>query len=189
MMSQSIAHGFRKIIRYDISPENPISNKDLEQMVLNMVEETMGVLFEMYKERYGFDSSSSGMSKSMEPQATSPSHGDKNFLNDFYNGNDTNSIETETELQRYLKETKVRKSRKLVNVDRLEDLLNDDEIMKDMEYEHEKTNENDQGEQNMEKVLLKLWNDFCVLCEQMEVLNSYFMSMFLLLTGSYCKLL
>ncbi|GKF85456.1 hypothetical protein Tco_0253283, partial [Tanacetum coccineum] len=53
MKSQLIAHGFRKIIRYDITPENPISNKDLEQMVSNMVdevEERMGVLFEMYKE-------------------------------------------------------------------------------------------------------------------------------------------
>ncbi|GJT50349.1 hypothetical protein Tco_0976506 [Tanacetum coccineum] len=37
----------------------------------------------------------------------------------------------------------VRKSRKPINVDSLEDLLNDDEIVKDMEYELEK------GEQNM----------------------------------------
>ncbi|GJY68507.1 zinc finger BED domain-containing protein RICESLEEPER 2 [Tanacetum coccineum] len=106
MKSQLIAHGFRKIIRYDITPENPISNKDLEQMVSNMVDEVqerMGVLFEMCKERCGFHSSSSGMCESMQHEATSPSHGD----NDFYNGNDTSSIEPETELQRYLKEPKV----------------------------------------------------------------------------------
>ncbi|GJZ83170.1 zinc finger BED domain-containing protein RICESLEEPER 2 [Tanacetum coccineum] len=34
-------------------------------------------------------------------------------------------------------------SRKLINVDSLEDLFNDDEIVKDMEYELEKTSEND----------------------------------------------
>ncbi|GKD24550.1 zinc finger BED domain-containing protein RICESLEEPER 2 [Tanacetum coccineum] len=44
----------------------------------------------------------------------------------------------------------VRKSRKPINVDSLEDLFNDDEIVKDMEYELEKTSENDKGEQNME---------------------------------------
>nr|GEV39157.1 zinc finger BED domain-containing protein RICESLEEPER 2 [Tanacetum cinerariifolium] len=218
--SQLIAHGFRKIIRYDITLENPISIKDLEQMVSNMVdevEERMGVLLEMYTERYGFDSLSSGTFESMEHEATSPSHGDNDFLNDFYNGNDTSLIETETELQRYLKEPKVklrkgrifdilqwwkvngprfpivarmardilaiqistvasesalitggrvldpyrtslstkivealictqdwvRKSRKPINVDSLEDPLNDNEIVKDMEYELEK------GEQNL----------------------------------------
>ncbi|PWA77308.1 zinc finger BED domain-containing protein RICESLEEPER 2 [Artemisia annua] len=52
-------------------------------------------------------SSSSCMCESMEPEATSPTHGDNDFLNDFYNGNDTSSIEPETELQRYLKEPKV----------------------------------------------------------------------------------
>ncbi|GJS38288.1 hypothetical protein Tco_0563331 [Tanacetum coccineum] len=73
MKSQLIAHGFRKIIRYDITPENPISNKDLEQMVSNMVDEVqerMGVLFEMYKERCGFDSSSSG-ERVLDPYRTS----------------------------------------------------------------------------------------------------------------------
>nr|GEV19618.1 zinc finger BED domain-containing protein RICESLEEPER 2 [Tanacetum cinerariifolium] len=92
-----------KTSRYDITPEIPMSNKDLEQMVSNMVdvvEERMGVLFEMYKEMCGFDSSSLGMCESMEPEATSPSHGDNDFLNDFYYGNDTSSIESETELQR-----------------------------------------------------------------------------------------
>ncbi|PWA46107.1 zinc finger BED domain-containing protein RICESLEEPER 2 [Artemisia annua] len=224
MKSQLISHGFRKIIRYEITPENPISNKDLEQIVSNMVDEVekiMGVLFEMYKERCGFDSSTSGMCESMEPEATSPSHGDNDFLNDFYNGNDTSSIEPETELQRYLKEPRVelrkgqtfdilqwwkvnsprfplvarmdrdilaiqistvasksafstggrvldpyrtslstkivealictqdwvRKSRKPINVDSLEDLFNDDEIVKDMENLLEKTNEKDNGKQ------------------------------------------
>ncbi|GKB07796.1 zinc finger BED domain-containing protein RICESLEEPER 2, partial [Tanacetum coccineum] len=42
----------------------------------------------------------------------------------------------------------VRKSRKPINVDSLEDLFNDDEIVKDMEYELEKTSENYKGEQN-----------------------------------------
>nr|GEV39159.1 zinc finger BED domain-containing protein RICESLEEPER 2 [Tanacetum cinerariifolium] len=178
MKSQLIAHGFRKIIRHDLKSESSISIKGLEQMVSKMVdevEERMGVLFEMYKERCGFDSSSLGMFESMEHEATSPSHGDNDFLNDFYNGNDTSSIEPETELQRYLKEPKVelrkgqifdilqwwkvngprflivarmardwvRKSRKPINVDSLEDLLNDDKIVKDMEYELEK------GEQNL----------------------------------------
>ncbi|GJY39388.1 zinc finger BED domain-containing protein RICESLEEPER 2 [Tanacetum coccineum] len=146
--SQLISHGFRKIIRYDITPENPMSNKDLEQMMLNMVdevEERMGVLFEMYKERCGFDSSSSGLCESMEPEFTSPSHGDNDFLNDFYNGSDTSSIESETELQRLGEKVK-----KPINVDSLEDLFNDDEIVKDMEYELEKTSENDKGEQDME---------------------------------------
>ncbi|GJT23335.1 zinc finger BED domain-containing protein RICESLEEPER 2 [Tanacetum coccineum] len=87
-----------------------MSNKDLEQMMSNMVdevEERMGVLFKMYKERCGFDSSSSGLCESMKPEFTSPSHGDNDFLNNFYNGNDTSSIESETKLQRYLKEPKV----------------------------------------------------------------------------------
>ncbi|GKE30526.1 zinc finger BED domain-containing protein RICESLEEPER 2 [Tanacetum coccineum] len=44
----------------------------------------------------------------------------------------------------------VRKLRKPINVDSLEDLFNDDEIVKDMEYELEKTSENDKGEQNVE---------------------------------------
>ncbi|GJZ95337.1 hypothetical protein Tco_0667540 [Tanacetum coccineum] len=108
-----------------------MSNKDLEQMVSNMVdevEERMGVLFEMYKERCGFDSSSSGMCESMEPEATSPSF---NLHQDW-----------------------VRKSRKPINVDSLEDLFNDDEIVKDMEYELDKISETDKGEQNVEwKVL------------------------------------
>nr|GEU37124.1 zinc finger BED domain-containing protein RICESLEEPER 2 [Tanacetum cinerariifolium] len=110
MKSQLISHRFGKIIRYDITSENPISNKDLKQMVSNMVDkvkERMGVLFMMYKESCGFDSSSSGMCESMESEATSPSHGDNDFLNDFYNGNDTSSIKSKTELQRYLKEPMV----------------------------------------------------------------------------------
>ena len=41
----------------------------------------------------------------------------------------------------------VRKSRKPINVDSLEDLLNDDEIVKDMENLLEKTNEKDNGKQ------------------------------------------
>ncbi|GKD86859.1 zinc finger BED domain-containing protein RICESLEEPER 2 [Tanacetum coccineum] len=227
---KSLIHCMNKMkteTKYDITPENPMSNKDLEQMMSNMVdevEERMGVLFKMYKERCGFDSSSSGLCESMKPEFTSPSHGDNDFLNNFYNGNDTSSIESETKLQRYLKEPKVelrkgqisdilqwwkvnglrflivarmardilaiqistvaseyafstggrvldpyrtslstkimdalictqdwvRKSRKPINVDSLEDLFNDDEIVKDMEYELEKTSENDKGEQDVE---------------------------------------
>nr|GEX45173.1 zinc finger BED domain-containing protein RICESLEEPER 2 [Tanacetum cinerariifolium] len=173
MKSQLVSHRFRKIIRYDITPENPMSNNDLEQMVSNMVDEVverMGVLFEIYKERCGFDSSSPGMCESLEPEATSPSHGDNDFLNDYYKGNDTSSIESETELQRYLKEPKVElRKGQIFNIlqwwkvngprfpivarmpkDSLEDLFNDDEIVKDMEYELKKTSENDKGEQNVE---------------------------------------
>ncbi|GKB18709.1 hypothetical protein Tco_0852632 [Tanacetum coccineum] len=40
------------------------------------------------------------------------------------------------------------RSRKPINVDSLEDLFNDDEIVKDMEYELEKISENYKGEQN-----------------------------------------
>ncbi|GKC26884.1 hypothetical protein Tco_1034178 [Tanacetum coccineum] len=36
------------------------------------------------------------------------------------------------------------------STDSLEDLFNDDEIVKDMEYELEKTSKNDKGEQNVE---------------------------------------
>ncbi|GJW03955.1 zinc finger BED domain-containing protein RICESLEEPER 2 [Tanacetum coccineum] len=100
---------------YDITPENPMSNKDLEQMMSNMVdevEERMGVLFKMYKE---------------------------------------SSIDSGNQLKGFnLHQDWVRKSRKPINVDSLEDLFNDDEIVKDMEYELEKTSENDKGEQDVE---------------------------------------
>ncbi|GJY15953.1 copia protein [Tanacetum coccineum] len=57
-----LAHGFRKIISYDISKEKPMSNKELESKVEDMVEEVktkMGELFGTYKEMFDFLSSNS----------------------------------------------------------------------------------------------------------------------------------
>ncbi|GKA03339.1 reverse transcriptase domain-containing protein [Tanacetum coccineum] len=105
-----LAHGFRKIISYDISKEKPMSNKELESKVEDMVEEVktkMGELFGTYKERFDFLSSNSSMGEHMESEVTSPNNGDNDFLNDYYNVDATSSYETETELDRYLREPKI----------------------------------------------------------------------------------
>ncbi|GKB67266.1 RNA-directed DNA polymerase, eukaryota [Tanacetum coccineum] len=189
-----LAHGFRKIISYDISKEKPMSNKELESKVEDMVEEVktkMGELFETYKERFDFLSSNSSMGEHMESEVTSPNNGDNDFLNDYYNVDATSSYETETELDRYLREPKielrkgqsldilqwwkvrvldpyrtrlsttivealictqdwVRKSRTQINWDDVEDLIKDDEIVKDMEEQLEKLTERDKAKQTGE---------------------------------------
>ncbi|GKB40510.1 putative ribonuclease H-like domain-containing protein [Tanacetum coccineum] len=197
-----LAHGFRKIISYDISKEKPMSNKELESKVEDMVEEVktkMGELFGTYKERFDFLSSNSSMGEHMESEVTSPNNGDNDFLNDYYNVDATSSYETETELDRYLREPKielrkdilaiqistvaseaafsmggrildpyrtrlsttivealictqdwVRKSRTQINWDDVEDLIKDDEIVKDMEEQLEKLTERDKAKQTGE---------------------------------------
>ncbi|GKB36629.1 RNA-directed DNA polymerase, eukaryota, reverse transcriptase zinc-binding domain protein [Tanacetum coccineum] len=105
-----LAHGFRKIISYDISKEKPMSNKELESKVEDMVEEVktkMGELFGTYKEMFDFLSSNSSMGEHMESEVTSPNNGDNDFLNDYYNVDATSSYETEIELDRYLRESKI----------------------------------------------------------------------------------
>ncbi|GKA74620.1 zinc finger BED domain-containing protein RICESLEEPER 2 [Tanacetum coccineum] len=105
-----LAHGFRKIISYDITKEKPMSNKELESKVEDMVEEVktkMGELFRTYKEMFDFLSSSSSMGEDSEFEITSLNHEDNDFLNDYYNFDATSSYETETELDRYLKEPKI----------------------------------------------------------------------------------
>ncbi|GKC53907.1 zinc finger BED domain-containing protein RICESLEEPER 2 [Tanacetum coccineum] len=113
--------------------ENPMSNKELESKVEDMVEEVktkMGELFGTYKERFDFLSSNSSMGEHMESEVTSPNNGDNDFLNDYYNVDATSSYETETELDRYLREPKIelRKGQSLdilqwwkVNVERFPD--------------------------------------------------------------------
>ncbi|GJV54529.1 zinc finger BED domain-containing protein RICESLEEPER 2 [Tanacetum coccineum] len=222
-----LAHGFRKNISYDISKEKTMSNKELESKVEDMVEEVktkMGELFGTYKERFDFLSSNSSMGEHMESEVTSPNNGDNDFLNDYYNVDATSSYETETELDRYLREPKielrkgqsldilqwwkvngprfpivskmardilaiqistvaseaafstggrvldpyrtrlsttivealictqdwVRKSRTQINWDDVEDLIKDDEIVKDMEEQLEKLTERDKAKQTGE---------------------------------------
>ncbi|GJT85407.1 zinc finger BED domain-containing protein RICESLEEPER 2 [Tanacetum coccineum] len=197
-----LAHGFRKTISYDISKENPMSNKEVESKVEDMVEEVktkMGELFGTYIERFDFLSSNSSMGEHMESEVTSPNNGDNDFLNDYYNVDATSSYETETELDRYLREPKielrkdilaiqistvaseaafstggrvldpyrtrlsttivealictqdwVRKSRTQINWDDVEDLIKDDEIVKDMEEQLEKLTERDKAKQTGE---------------------------------------
>ncbi|GKC16187.1 RNA-directed DNA polymerase, eukaryota, reverse transcriptase zinc-binding domain protein [Tanacetum coccineum] len=212
---------------YDISKEKPMSNKELESKVEDMVEEVktkMGELFGTYKERFDFLSSNSSMGEHMESEVTSPNNGDNDFLNDYYNVDATSSYETETELDRYLREPKielrkgqsldilqwwkvngprfpivskmardilaiqistvaseaafstggrvldpyrtrlsttivealictqdwVRKSRTQINWDDVEDLIKDDEIVKDMEKQLEKLTERDKAKQTGE---------------------------------------
>ncbi|GJW59135.1 zinc finger BED domain-containing protein RICESLEEPER 2 [Tanacetum coccineum] len=212
---------------YDISKEKPMSNKELESKVEDMVEEVktkMGELFGTYKERFDFLSSNSSMGEHMESEVTSPNNGDNDFLNDYYNVDATSSYETETELDRYLREPKielrkgqsldilqwwkvngprfpivskmardilaiqistvaseaafstggrvldpyrtrlsttivealictqdwVRKSRTQINWDDVEDLIKDDEIVKDMEEQLEKLTERDKAKQTGE---------------------------------------
>ncbi|GJX39821.1 hypothetical protein Tco_0253124 [Tanacetum coccineum] len=75
-----------------------------------MVEEVktkMGELFGTYKEMFDFLSSNSSMGEHMESEVTSPNNGDNDFLNDYYNVDATSSYETETELDRYLREPKI----------------------------------------------------------------------------------
>ncbi|GJU30196.1 hypothetical protein Tco_1173785 [Tanacetum coccineum] len=99
---------------YDISKEKPMSNKKLESKVEDMVEEVktkMGELFGTYKERFDFLSSNSSMSEHMESEVTSPNNGYNDFLNDYYNVDATSSYETETELDRYLREPKIELSK------------------------------------------------------------------------------
>ncbi|GJX80749.1 reverse transcriptase domain-containing protein [Tanacetum coccineum] len=87
-----------------------MSNKELESKVEDMVEEVktkMGELFGTYKERFDFLSSNSSMGEHMESEVTSPNNGDNDFLNDYYNVDATSSYETETELDRYLREPKI----------------------------------------------------------------------------------
>ncbi|GKA98509.1 reverse transcriptase domain-containing protein [Tanacetum coccineum] len=222
-----LAHGFRKIISYDISKEKPMSNKELESKVEDIVEEVktkMGELFGTYKERFDFLLLNSSMGEHMESEVTSPNNGDNDFLNDYYNVDATSSYETETELDRYLREPKielrkgqsldilqwwkvngprfpivskmardilaiqistvaseaafstggrvldpyrtrlsttivealictqdwVRKSRTQINWDDVEDLIKDDEIVKDMEEQLEKLTERDKAKQTGE---------------------------------------
>ncbi|GJU70936.1 zinc finger BED domain-containing protein RICESLEEPER 2, partial [Tanacetum coccineum] len=90
-----------KAVSYDISKEKPMSNKELESKVEDMVEEVktkMGELFGTYKERFDFLSSNSSMGEHMESEVTSPNNGDNDFLNDYYNVDATSSYETEREL-------------------------------------------------------------------------------------------
>ncbi|GJZ67841.1 zinc finger BED domain-containing protein RICESLEEPER 2 [Tanacetum coccineum] len=87
-----------------------MSNKELESKVEDMVEEVktkMGELFGTYKERFDFLSSNSSMGEHMESEVTSPNNGDNDFLNDYYNVDANSSYETETELDRYLREPKI----------------------------------------------------------------------------------
>ncbi|GJU73010.1 hypothetical protein Tco_1264415 [Tanacetum coccineum] len=67
----------------------------------------MGELFRTYKEMFDFLSSNSSMGEHMESKVTSPNNGDNDFLNDYYNVDTTSSYETETELDRYLREPKI----------------------------------------------------------------------------------
>ncbi|GKG35708.1 zinc finger BED domain-containing protein RICESLEEPER 2 [Tanacetum coccineum] len=47
------------------------------------------------------------MGEHMESEVTSPNNGDNDFLNDYYNVDATSSYETESELDRYLREPKI----------------------------------------------------------------------------------
>ncbi|GJU87981.1 puromycin-sensitive aminopeptidase-like protein isoform X2 [Tanacetum coccineum] len=71
------------------------------------VKTKMGELFRRYKERFDFLSSNSSMGEHMESEVTSPNNRDNDFLNDYYNVDTTSSYETETELDRYLREPKI----------------------------------------------------------------------------------
>ncbi|GJZ13279.1 putative RNA-directed DNA polymerase [Tanacetum coccineum] len=87
-----------------------MSNKELESKVEDMVKEVktkMGELFGTYKERFDSLSSNSSMGEHMESEVTSLNNGDNYFLNDYYNVDATSSYETETELDRYLREPKI----------------------------------------------------------------------------------
>ena len=87
-----------------------MSNKELESKIEDMIEEVktkMGEMFGTYQERFDFLTSNLGMGEHKESKDTSPNHGDNDFLNDYYNVDATSSYETETELDRYVKEPKV----------------------------------------------------------------------------------
>ncbi|GJV32159.1 zinc finger BED domain-containing protein RICESLEEPER 2 [Tanacetum coccineum] len=147
-----LAHGFREIISYDISKEKPMSNKELESKVEDMVEDVktkMGELFRRYKERFDFLSSNSSMDilaiqiSTVASEAAFSTGG--RVLDPYRTRLSTTIVEALICTQDW-----VRKSRTQINWDDVEDLIKDDEIVKDMEEQLEKLTERDKAKQTGE---------------------------------------
>ncbi|PWA99745.1 zinc finger BED domain-containing protein RICESLEEPER 1 [Artemisia annua] len=118
MKSEIIGYGFRHLIENGFIPmevdeesdETPIqflTNEELCAKLVKKVETDMGLLFAMYKEKYGTNTSSD-IPKSMSSKSTSASRRRGNaFLNSFKDAVGNKLSEGEDELTKYLKELRL----------------------------------------------------------------------------------
>lgn len=104
MKLQGITYGFRMLLSYERGPET--TDIEFEKMVADMVdiniEKPMYLLFETYKERFE-PSSSSAPSKNSSNQVAS-TQGANSVVDAFLFGTSNGSLETESELIKYLNE-------------------------------------------------------------------------------------
>ncbi|GJW91718.1 zinc finger BED domain-containing protein RICESLEEPER 2 [Tanacetum coccineum] len=195
MKQHLVSHGFKKMLKYNMSSESPLPNDSFNAMVREMLKEVMnrmGVLFQTYKTRFDTVVSKSSSKKTKNQQSCKSYVGDNTFLDDFLNLEDSGSIEMDTELTRHLNELRikftnilaiqittvasesafstrgrvldpyrtnlsyavvealictqdwVRKSKKAI-IDDIDDLLNDDDVAKDIEEGVAKQNAKGKG--------------------------------------------
>ncbi|PWA53999.1 zinc finger BED domain-containing protein RICESLEEPER 3 [Artemisia annua] len=111
MKQQLVSHGFKKMLKYNMSSESPLSDVALNAMVREMLKEVvnrMGVLFQTYKTRFDTVVSKRSSKKTKDQQSCKSYIGENDFLDDFLNLEDSGSIEMDTELTRYLNEPRIR---------------------------------------------------------------------------------
>ncbi|GJT67259.1 zinc finger BED domain-containing protein RICESLEEPER 2 [Tanacetum coccineum] len=111
MKQHLVSHGFRKMLEYNMSSESPLPNDSLNAMVREMLKEVvtrMGVLFQTYKTRFDTVVSKSSSKRTKNQQSCKSYVGDNAFLDDFLNLEDSDSIEMDTELTKYLNEPRIR---------------------------------------------------------------------------------
>ncbi|GKC60998.1 zinc finger BED domain-containing protein RICESLEEPER 2 [Tanacetum coccineum] len=99
------------MLEYNMSSESPLPDDSLNAMVREMLKEVvnrMGVLFQTYKTRFDTVVSKSSSKKTKNQQSCKSYVRDNAFLDDFLNLEDSCSIEMDTELTRYLNESRIK---------------------------------------------------------------------------------
>ncbi|PWA74273.1 zinc finger BED domain-containing protein RICESLEEPER 2 [Artemisia annua] len=185
MKQRLVSHGFKIMLIHKMSYEDTTDDDVLNDMVSEMVKKVvqrMEVLFKTYKTRFDTVGSkgSSQQTRNQESgnQEYSKAHGgDNDFVYDFLNLEESGSIESESELTRYLNELDilqiqittmaaesafstggralictqdwVRKSRKAI-IDDIDDILNDDDVAREIEDGINKQNSREKGKEGVE---------------------------------------
>ncbi|KAJ0527946.1 putative HAT dimerization domain, ribonuclease H-like superfamily, hAT-like transposase, RNase-H [Helianthus annuus] len=104
-----LEHCFTKLIRYDVTKENPMTEEAIEKKVSGMVleiENRLHDLFKTYKERFDKVVNNSASQETRNEDVVE-CDGENDFFAEFLNVDESNSVAIDTELKRYLQEPRV----------------------------------------------------------------------------------
>ncbi|KAK9050555.1 hypothetical protein SSX86_030475 [Deinandra increscens subsp. villosa] len=141
MKKSLLEHSFKRLIRYGITKEKPMSEEEIKKKaedMVSLIENRLHGLFRTYKENFDKNESNSA-SQEVEGEEVVECDDGNDFFMEFLSVEGSNLVAKETELKRL-----GQKSRKPI-VDDIDDILKDDDIAIEIEDAVSKQKEKGKG--------------------------------------------